>query len=63
VFIAGDDENAKAKVSALVRDGQMRPVDAGRLVRARELEAAALLHMEVQGARDMPFASALKVVP
>ena len=62
VFIAGDDEDAKAKVAQLAKDGGLRPVDAGPLRRARELEAAGLLHMSVQGTLDTGFASALKVV-
>jgi hypothetical protein len=41
----------------------MRPIDAGRLVRARELEAMALLHMEIQGSLRTGFGSAIKVVP
>ena len=62
VFIAGDDEDAKSKVAQLAEDGGLRPVDAGPLKRARELEAAGLLHMSVQGALDTGFTSALKVV-
>lgn len=62
VFIAGDDEDAKAKVAQLAKDGGLRPVDVGPLKRARELEAAGLLHMSVQGTLDTGFASALKVV-
>jgi 8-hydroxy-5-deazaflavin:NADPH oxidoreductase len=62
VFIAGDDEDAKAKVAQLAEDGGLRPVDAGPLKRARELEAAGLLHMSVQGTLDTGFTSALKVV-
>jgi predicted dinucleotide-binding enzyme len=63
VFVAGDDEVAKAKVMRLVTDGGMRAIDAGRLARARELEATALLHMEIQGPRHTQYASAIKVVP
>jgi predicted dinucleotide-binding enzyme len=62
VFIAGDDQDAKATVSKLVEDGGLRPVDAGSLKRARELEAAGLLHMSVQGALGSGFGSALKIV-
>jgi predicted dinucleotide-binding enzyme len=62
VFIAGDNEQAKATVAKLVEDGGLRPVDAGPLKRARELEAAGLLHMSVQDALGSGFASALKVV-
>jgi hypothetical protein len=63
VFIAGDDDEAKAKVTQLVSSGGMRPIDAGHLRRARELEATALLHMEIQGSRHTGFVSAIKVVP
>jgi predicted dinucleotide-binding enzyme len=62
VFIAADDEDAKSKVAQLAQDGGLRPVDAGPLKRARELEAAGLLHMSVQGPLDTGFGSALKVV-
>ncbi len=63
VFIAGDDDGAKARVMQLVSDGGMRAIDAGRLVRARELEAMALLHMEIQGSHRTAFGSAIKIVP
>jgi 8-hydroxy-5-deazaflavin:NADPH oxidoreductase len=62
VFLAGDDDEAKAAVSKLVEDGGLRAVDAGPLKRARELEAAGLLHMSVQGTLGSGFTSALKVV-
>jgi predicted dinucleotide-binding enzyme len=62
VLIATDDEDAKATVAGLVEDGGMRPVDAGPLRRARELEAAGLLHMSVQGTLGTGFGSALKIV-
>jgi 8-hydroxy-5-deazaflavin:NADPH oxidoreductase len=62
VFIAGDDDEAKATVSKLVEDGGLRPIDVGPLKRARELEAAGLLHMSVQEALGTGFASALKIV-
>jgi 8-hydroxy-5-deazaflavin:NADPH oxidoreductase len=62
VFLAGDDEEAKASVSKLVEDGGLRPIDAGPLRRARELEAAGLLHMSVQGTLGTGFGSALKIV-
>ena len=62
VFLAGDDEEAKATVAKLVEDGGLRPIDAGPLKRARELEAAGLLHMSVQGTLGTGFGSALKIV-
>src|SRR5574339_947258 len=45
VFIAGDDEAAKKKVARLVKDGGMRPIDAGPLSRARQIEAMQFLHI------------------
>jgi 8-hydroxy-5-deazaflavin:NADPH oxidoreductase len=62
VFMAGDDEDAKAAVAQLAEDGGLRPVDAGPLRRARELEAAGFLHMTVQGTLGTGFGSALKIV-
>jgi predicted dinucleotide-binding enzyme len=62
VFMAGDDEDAKAIVSKLAADGGLHPIDAGPLKRARELEAAGLLHMTVQGSLGTGFASALKIL-
>jgi hypothetical protein len=62
VFLAGDDEEAKATVSQLVEDGGLRPIDAGPLRRARELEATGLLHMSVQNTLGTGFASALKIL-
>ena len=62
VLIAGDDEDAKAAVAELARDGGLNPIDAGPQKRARELEALGLLHMGVQGALGTGFASAVKIV-
>ena len=62
VFLAGDDEEAKASVSKLVEDGGLRPIDAGPLRRARELEAIGLVHMSVQNTLGSGFASALKIL-
>jgi 8-hydroxy-5-deazaflavin:NADPH oxidoreductase len=63
VFIAGDEDRGKARVAALVSDCGLRPIDAGRLARARELEALAYLHMAVQRSLGTSFASAVKVLP
>ena len=62
VFLAGDDAEAKATVAKLVADGGLRPIDVGPLNRARELEAAGLLHMSVQETLGTGFGSALKIV-
>jgi 8-hydroxy-5-deazaflavin:NADPH oxidoreductase len=45
VFIAGDDEQAKARVSAFIESLGLRPLDAGQLRMARALENAALLQL------------------
>jgi predicted dinucleotide-binding enzyme len=45
VFIAGDDPQAKARVSAFVESMGMRPLDAGALLMAGALENATLLHL------------------
>jgi predicted dinucleotide-binding enzyme len=63
VFIAGDDADAKALVSQLARDGGQRPIDAGALARARELEALGYLHMAMQPSLGTFFSSAVVVVP
>lgn len=62
VLIAGDDEAAKDAVATLARDGGLNPIDTGPLSRARELEAAGLLHMTLQDKLGTGFASALKFI-
>jgi 8-hydroxy-5-deazaflavin:NADPH oxidoreductase len=62
VFIAGDDEDAKATVSRIVEGGGLRAIDAGPLARARELEALGYLHMALQQPLDTGFGSAVKVI-
>jgi len=62
VFVAGDDEGAKAAVSDLASSGGLRPVDVGPTSRARELEALGLLHMSVQNTLGTGYASAVKVL-
>lgn len=62
VLIAGDDEEAKATVAALARDGGLNPIDAGPQRRARELEALGLLHMVLQSTLNTGFASTVKII-
>jgi predicted dinucleotide-binding enzyme len=45
VFIAGDDPQAKARVSAFIESLGMRPRDTGPLPMARALENVGLLEM------------------
>jgi 8-hydroxy-5-deazaflavin:NADPH oxidoreductase len=62
VLIAGDDDEAKATVAGLARDGGLNPVDAGSQKRARELEALGLLHMALQNTLGTGFASTVKFI-
>jgi NADPH-dependent F420 reductase len=62
IFIASDDRDAGDLVAQLVRDGGMRPIDAGELRRAAELEALGYLHMRIQHNFGAPFASAVKIL-
>jgi predicted dinucleotide-binding enzyme len=54
VLIAGDDDGGKQKVSQLVTDGGLRPIDVGPLRRAHQLEQLGFLHLSIQ----QPLASA-----
>lgn len=62
VFLASDDEGAKARVRELVETGGLRAVDAGPLARAHELEALGYLHMALQQGLGTGFASGVKVL-
>jgi len=62
VFIAGDAEEPKQKVSKLIEDGGLRPIDAGALERARQLEALGFLGIALQGELGTGFASAWKIL-
>ena len=61
VFIAGDDEEARAAVARLVEAGGSNAVEVGPLRRARELERLGFLGMTVQQPLGLNFASAWKL--
>jgi predicted dinucleotide-binding enzyme len=63
VFIAGDDDTAKQKVSQLVSDGGLRPIDVGPLARAAQLEQLGFLHIVIQEPLGLGFGSAFKLHP
>jgi predicted dinucleotide-binding enzyme len=63
VFVASDDDEAKATVMQLVADGGMRPVDSGGLARARHLESIGFVHVAVQDSLGTGYGSALKLLP
>jgi NADPH-dependent F420 reductase len=62
VFIVGDDAEAKDKVTQLVKDGGMRPIDAGPLQRARQIEAMQLLHITLQSTLGTNWGSTIKIL-
>jgi predicted dinucleotide-binding enzyme len=62
VFVASDDDAAKAAVRELAESSGLRVIDAGPLAHARQLEGAGYLHMAVQPAFGGTYASALKIV-
>ena len=62
VFIAGDDDTAKAKVAELVTAGGLNAIDVGALDRARELEALGFLGITLQFRLDTGFGTAWKLV-
>jgi hypothetical protein len=62
VLIASDADDAKQTVSRIVTDAGLRPIDAGPLRRARELEALGYLHMVVQQPLGTGFSSTVKIL-
>jgi predicted dinucleotide-binding enzyme len=62
VLLASDDEDAKASVAQLVADAGLRPIDAGPLRRAHELEALGYLHMAIQQPLETNYGSTVKVL-
>ena len=62
VLLASDDEDGKSAVADLVEQMGLRPIDAGPLARAHELEALGFLHMAIQKPLGTGFGSTVKVV-
>jgi predicted dinucleotide-binding enzyme len=63
VLIAADDVGAKQKVSQLVADGGLRPIDVGPLARAQQLEQLGFLHISIQEPLGLGFESMVKLHP
>jgi predicted dinucleotide-binding enzyme len=61
-FVAGDDAAAKEKVIELVRSIDLRPIDVGRLVRARQLEGLAFLNMALNIVNEGSWQSGWKLI-
>ncbi len=62
VFIAGDDAQAKEKVAQLVKDAGLRPIDAGPLSRARQIEGMQLLQITLQNTLGTNWGSTIKIL-
>ena len=62
VLLASDDDEAKRTVASLVESSGLRPVDAGALRRARQVEALGYLHMAVQEGLGTGYGSTVKIV-
>lgn len=62
VFIAGDDDAAKATVAEFVKSGGLTAIDVGTLDRARQLEALGLLGITLQFRLNTGFGTAWKLV-
>ncbi len=63
VFIAGDDQQAKGRLSEALKASGLRPIDVGPLKRARQLEGIGLLHITLQQTLGTNWASAVKILP
>lgn len=66
VFVAGESDSAKEKVSALVAQARLRPVDVGPLRRARELESFMMLIMGMHASgkhEHFNWDTALRILP
>ncbi len=62
VFLASDDAEAKAHLAKILQAGGLRPLDAGPLKRARQLEGLGLLHITQQFSLNTGFGSAVKII-
>jgi len=62
LLMAGDDAEAKSRLSDLLADTGLRVIDAGPLRRARQLEPLGFLHMALQDTLGSQYGSAVKFV-
>jgi 8-hydroxy-5-deazaflavin:NADPH oxidoreductase len=61
-FVAGDDEEAKRRVTALLEKIGYRPIDVGSLVAARYLEGMAFLNISLNKTKKWSWRSGWKLV-
>ena len=62
VLIAGDDADAKSTLAGVVTGGGLRSIDAGGLVRARELEALGFLQISLAAQEKVSWTGGFGVV-
>ncbi|HZW04088.1 MAG TPA: NADPH-dependent F420 reductase [Anaerolineaceae bacterium] len=62
IFIAGEDEQAKAELSQALDASGLRPIDVGPLRLARQLEGLGLLHITLQGRLGTDWSSTVKIL-
>ena len=62
VLIAGDDADAKSTLAGIVTSGGLNAIDAGALVRARELEALGFLQLTLAVAEKVSWTGGFGVV-
>jgi 8-hydroxy-5-deazaflavin:NADPH oxidoreductase len=62
VLIASDDDEAKRVVSRLAEEAGLRPVDAGPLAHAQQLEGLGYLHMAIQDSLGTGYGSTVKLL-
>ena len=62
VLVASDDDDAKRTVASMVESWGLRPIDAGPLRRARQIEALGYLHMAIQDSLGTSYGSAAKFI-
>lgn len=61
-FVAGNDDDARARVLELARTMGFRPIDCGPLAMARHLESLAFLNIALQMRHGWPWQAAWKLV-
>ncbi|WP_324653436.1 NADPH-dependent F420 reductase [Georgenia sp. H159] len=61
VLVAGDDADAKARLTEVIIAGGLRTVDAGSLRRARELEAVGFLQMTLAAGEKISWTGGFAV--
>ena len=62
VLIAGDDSDAKSTLAGIVTSGGLKAIDAGALVRARELEALGFLQLTLAAGEKVSWTAGFGIV-